>query len=265
RYGYVSLAGQGLKSSLRRSLKSLILVRSAMRQVSTQEFERLPLRVHTFLAGVSLHDAWSIDLPRWRAGVTLDEFLRTASNCLFTSSRLVRKPLHAVLHGTNRPFSETDRLSVPFAWCPCSLESSIWHTLTLNITTRNWHMIEKVATTLDRIEKDFNRRQRSKRRLRAELCFLCFFLFNDSVFPLVSRPPCRAAPPEWLRSFRLKRSHVDRKPVLHIGLEQSLIGFVDFLDGDDFDIGGDVIFAAKVEHLLRFGDAADGRAGQTVS
>src|SRR5439155_9932046 len=94
-----------------------------------------------------------------------------------------RKPLHAVLHGTNRPFSETDRLSVPFAWCPCSLESSIWHTLTLNITTRNWHMIEKVATTLDRIEKDFNRRQRSKRRLRAELCFLCFFLFNDSVFP----------------------------------------------------------------------------------
>jgi len=64
-----------------------------MRQVSTQEFERLPLRVHTFLAGVSLHDAWSIDLPRWRAGVTLDEFLRTASNCLFTSSRLVRMPL----------------------------------------------------------------------------------------------------------------------------------------------------------------------------
>jgi len=71
-------------------LKSLILVRSAMPQVSTQEFERLPLRVHTFLAGVSLHDVWSVDLPRWRAGVTLDDFLRTASNCLFTSSRLVR-------------------------------------------------------------------------------------------------------------------------------------------------------------------------------
>src|SRR5438093_13699446 len=61
-----------------------------MPQVSTQEFERLPLRVHTFLAGVSLHDVWSVDLPRWRAGVTLDDFLRTASNCLFTSSRLVR-------------------------------------------------------------------------------------------------------------------------------------------------------------------------------
>ena len=73
-----------------------------MPQVSTQEFEQLPLRVHRFLAGVPLHDVWSIDLPRWRAGVTLDEFLRTPSNCkldtcgcsksssLFTPSLLVR-------------------------------------------------------------------------------------------------------------------------------------------------------------------------------
>ena len=73
-----------------------------MPQVSTQEFERVPLRVHTFLAGVPIHDVWSVDLPRWRAGVTLDEFLRTANNCtldtcgcsnssaLFTPSPLVR-------------------------------------------------------------------------------------------------------------------------------------------------------------------------------
>ena len=61
-----------------------------MPQVSTQEFERLPLRVHTFLTGVPLHDAWSIDLPRWRAGVTLDEFLRTTSDCLCTPPSLVR-------------------------------------------------------------------------------------------------------------------------------------------------------------------------------
>ena len=73
-----------------------------MPQVSTQEFEGLPLRVHTFLAGVPLHDVWFIDLPRWRAGVTLDEFLRTADNCtldacgcsksssLFTPSPIVR-------------------------------------------------------------------------------------------------------------------------------------------------------------------------------
>ena len=65
-----------------------------MPQVSSQEFERLPLRVHSFLAGVPLHDVWSVDLPRWRAGVTLDEFLRTASNCLFTRSPIVRTLLN---------------------------------------------------------------------------------------------------------------------------------------------------------------------------
>jgi hypothetical protein len=65
-----------------------------MPQVSKQEFERLPLRVHTFLTGVPLHDVWSIDLPRWRVGVTLDDFLRSDSNCLFTpSSSLVRRLL----------------------------------------------------------------------------------------------------------------------------------------------------------------------------
>jgi len=191
-----------------------------MPQVATREFERLPLRVHTFLAGVPLHDVWSSDLPRWRGEVTLAEFVRMASSrnldacscskssSLFTLSPIVRmlldlrlvigrffgwhhepantatfatrltdtdrsksllapgaqvglfriiyrfenehllefinrtasrgsversgrdsdwlpvllrhlcpqrKPLHAVLHGTGRSFSETDRLSVPFA------------------------------------------------------------------------------------------------------------------------------------------------------
>jgi Protein of unknown function (DUF2867) len=61
-----------------------------MPQLTAQEFERLPLRVHTFLAEVPLHDVWFVDLPRWRAGVTLDDFLRSASNCLFTPSSLVR-------------------------------------------------------------------------------------------------------------------------------------------------------------------------------
>jgi hypothetical protein len=55
-----------------------------MPQISTEEFERLPLRVHAFLAGVPLHDVWAVDLPRTRSGITLDEFLRTASTRLFT-------------------------------------------------------------------------------------------------------------------------------------------------------------------------------------
>jgi len=61
-----------------------------MPQISRQEFERLPLRVHDFLAGVPLHDVWAVDLPRTRSGITLDEFLRTASTRLFTLSPVVR-------------------------------------------------------------------------------------------------------------------------------------------------------------------------------
>jgi hypothetical protein len=75
-----------------------------MPQISTQEFEQLPLRVHTFLAGVPLHDVWSVDLPRWRAGVTLDEFLRTASSgkldtcgCSKSSSLFAPSPLGRIL------------------------------------------------------------------------------------------------------------------------------------------------------------------------
>lgn len=61
-----------------------------MPQVSIQEFKQLPLRIHTFLTGVPLHDVWSVDLPRWRAGVTLNDFLHTADACLFSPSRFVR-------------------------------------------------------------------------------------------------------------------------------------------------------------------------------
>jgi hypothetical protein len=85
-----------------------------MPQVSNQEFERLPLRVHTFLAGVPLHDVWSVDLPRWRGGVTLDDFLRTASNCLFTPSRLVRMLLDIRLF-VGRLF-DWDREPAATAW-----------------------------------------------------------------------------------------------------------------------------------------------------
>ena len=65
-----------------------------MPQISAQEFERLPLRVHDFLAGVPLHDVWAIDLPRARSGITLDQLLRTASACLLTPSPVVRALLN---------------------------------------------------------------------------------------------------------------------------------------------------------------------------
>ena len=58
--------------------------------------------------------------------------------------------------------------------------------------------------------------------------------------------------------LRFERSHIDGETVLHIRLEQSVVGFVGFLDGDDFDIGSDVMGPAKIEHLLGFGDTANG-------
>jgi hypothetical protein len=63
-------------------------------QISTQEFERLPLRVHDFLAGVPLHDVWAVDLPRMRSGITLDEFLRAAGAGPFVPSPVVRALLN---------------------------------------------------------------------------------------------------------------------------------------------------------------------------
>lgn len=61
-----------------------------MPEISTQEFERLPLRVHDFLAGVPLHDVWAVDLPRLRSGITLEEFLRASGASPFRPSPVVR-------------------------------------------------------------------------------------------------------------------------------------------------------------------------------
>ena len=52
-----------------------------MPQISATEFYALPLRVHTLLADVPLHDVWAVDLPKVRDGVTLCEFLRRSSQC----------------------------------------------------------------------------------------------------------------------------------------------------------------------------------------
>ena len=46
-----------------------------MPKISPTEFFAVPLRVHTFLADVPLHDVWAVDLPTFRGGVTLAEFL----------------------------------------------------------------------------------------------------------------------------------------------------------------------------------------------
>jgi Protein of unknown function (DUF2867) len=52
-----------------------------MPQISPTEFQALPLRVHTLLAEVPLHDVWAVDLPKYRDGITLFEFLHQGGLC----------------------------------------------------------------------------------------------------------------------------------------------------------------------------------------
>jgi hypothetical protein len=69
-----------------------------------------------------------------------------------------------------------------------------------------------------------------------------------------SEPPC-------LRFLlRFERSHINGESILYISSGESVVGLVDLLDGDDFYVGCDVMFAAKVEHLLGFCNTPDQRA-----
>ena len=45
-----------------------------MPRISPSEFRDLPLRVHSFLKDVPLHDVWAVDLPDGHNGITLWEF-----------------------------------------------------------------------------------------------------------------------------------------------------------------------------------------------
>jgi Protein of unknown function (DUF2867) len=61
-----------------------------MPQIPESEFAQLPLRAHSFLTGVPLHDVWAVDLPSPRTGITLDEFLRIASERIYTPAPVAR-------------------------------------------------------------------------------------------------------------------------------------------------------------------------------
>ena len=66
-----------------------------------------------------------------------------------------------------------------------------------------------------------------------------------------------------LTRFRLFQGcHINHEAVFHVALDQAFVGFVDFLDGNEFDVAGDVVFTAKIEHLLGFANAANQRAGE---
>jgi len=85
-----------------------------MPQISAQEFDQVPLRVHTFLAGVPLHDVWAVDLPRVRPGITLDEFLRATGARLYRLS-LAARMLLSIRFSIGRLLC-WDREPKPGAW-----------------------------------------------------------------------------------------------------------------------------------------------------
>src|SRR5262249_42750018 len=55
-----------------------------------------------------------------------------------------------------------------------------------------------------------------------------------------------------------QRGHVDDEAIFYVALQQALVRGVDLLDGNHFDVGGDAVIGAEVEHLLRFADTTDG-------
>ena len=61
-----------------------------------------------------------------------------------------------------------------------------------------------------------------------------------------------------LRSQTL--AHVDHEAVADVVPEQPLIGLVDLAHLDELDLRVDVLRRAEIEHLLRFGNAADRRS-----
>src|SRR5882757_823450 len=58
-------------------------------------------------------------------------------------------------------------------------------------------------------------------------------------------------------SVRLKRRHVDHKPVSHVAFQDAFVGLVDFLNRDGFNVARDIMRAAKIQHFLGFLNAAN--------
>jgi len=61
-----------------------------MPRVSRRGFEGVSLRVHDLLRDVPLHDVWVVELPKVRAGITLEEFSRGSGERVFAPSVVVR-------------------------------------------------------------------------------------------------------------------------------------------------------------------------------
>jgi hypothetical protein len=62
-----------------------------------------------------------------------------------------------------------------------------------------------------------------------------------------------------------QRGHINDEAVFYVVLHHPVIGFIDFLDGDELDISGDVVLTAKIQHFLGLLDAIDERTAKIAS
>jgi hypothetical protein len=64
---------------------------------------------------------------------------------------------------------------------------------------------------------------------------------------------------EWMNSsVRLAHcARVNDEAVPYVGGQYALVGVVNFLGRDDFDLGSELVFGAEVEHVLGLADTAD--------
>src|SRR5712692_721255 len=72
-------------------------------RVTRDEWNSLELRVHALLAGVPLHDAWTVDLPGGRRGLTLAD-LRTVLAERVTGSNSAVRSLFSLRRAIGRAF-----------------------------------------------------------------------------------------------------------------------------------------------------------------
>ena len=67
------------------------------------------------------------------------------------------------------------------------------------------------------------------------------------------------------KGLRAECSHVDHEAIFHIAFNHAFVGLVDFVHADHLDVRRDAMLAAKIEHFLRFRNAADQRTSQRTA
>ena len=73
-------------------------------RTTPEEFQGIPLRAHSLLAGVPLHDVWSVDLPRDRRGRTILDLRALLARKSLRNANAAVRFLLALRFGLGRVF-----------------------------------------------------------------------------------------------------------------------------------------------------------------